>query len=382
MDLYPMPGHHEGEALSPREGKAFRTAASFLLVLCAAVAMPDGSGGEAQPARVPAAGNLPTLAPIVEPATRAVVNISVASEAPAVSNPLFKDPRFRRYFEAPGGPQGAGPVSAGSGVIMDAAAGYVLTNHHVVGRASDIAVTLKDGRRLKALLIGSDPATDIALLRVEAKNLTAIEMGDSDRLQVGDYVIAIGNPFGLGQTVTSGIVSALGRTGLSSEGYEDYIQTDASINPGNSGGPLITYDGKLVGINTAILSPAGGNIGIGFAVPVNIARGVVTQLINHGEVRRGRLGVIIGDLTPELAARLGLGVVSGAVVAKVEPGSAAEKAGLEEGDVVIGFNGRAVQSATDLRNRIGLAEVGTEVTLTVRRGRDERRVPVRISTTR
>jgi len=332
-------------------------------------------------AQAPPPAALPTLAPIVEPVTQAVVNISVASETPAVTNPLFRDPRFRQYFDVPATPQATTPIiSAGSGVIVDAG-GYVLTNHHVVEHAKEIVITLKDGRRVGARLVGSDAATDVALLRINATNLTAIEMGDSDRLKVGDYVIAIGNPFGLGQTVTSGIVSALGRSGLGSEGFEDYIQTDASINPGNSGGPLIALDGKLVGINTAILSPGGGNIGIGFAVPVNIAKAVMAQLISHGEVRRGRLGVVIGDVSPDLAAKVGLGAPKGAVIVGVERSSAAKKAGLEAGDVVVAFNGRPVQGSSDLRNRIGLAEVGVEVTLTIRRGQEERRVPVVIKDT-
>jgi serine protease DegQ len=351
----------------------------LLLVLGLTFAVGAGDGVRAQSVGSPAA-TLPTIAPIVETVTRAVVNISVASEAPAVTNPLFRDPYFRRYFELPDTAEQAGPVisAAGSGVIVDAAAGYVLTNHHVVEHAKEIAVTLKDGRRLKARLIGSDPATDVALLKINARNLTAIELGDSDRLKVGDYVIAVGNPFGLGQTVTSGIVSALGRTGISKEGYEDYIQTDASINPGNSGGPLITFDGKLIGINTAILSPGGGNVGIGFAVPVNIAKAVMAQLIKHGEVQRGRLGVAIGDLTPELAAKLGLDEVRGAIVARVEAGSPAKKAGLQSGDVVIAIDGQPVQGSAHLRNRIGLSPIGSAVTLTIRRGQEERRVAVTI----
>lgn len=264
-----------------------------------------------------------SLADVLETITPAVVNIAVKSRDPAESNPLYNDPFFRRYFNLPEQRQ---RMSAGSGVIVDADKGYILTNHHVVANAGEIAVTLKDRRRFTAELVGSDQATDIALLRIDAKRLTALPFGDSARLRVGDTVVAIGNPFGLGQTVTSGIVSALGRSGINVEGYEDFIQTDASINPGNSGGALVTADGRLVGINTAIIAPAGGNVGIGFAVPVGMASAVMKQLIEHGEVRRGRIGVAVQDLTPDLAEALGISETHGAVVGSVDRDSPAARA--------------------------------------------------------
>jgi Do/DeqQ family serine protease len=248
-------------------------------------------------------------------------------------------------------------------VIVDAERGYVLTNNHVVEKATAIEVTTKDNRRFPAQLVGRDPATDLAVLKIKPDRLTAVPLGDSDRLEVGDFVLAIGNPFGLGQTVTSGIVSALGRTGLGMEGYEDFIQTDASINPGNSGGALVTLDGKLIGINTAILSRTGGNVGIGFAVPVNMARLVLEQIIESGEVRRGRVGIAVQDLTPELAEALGSRRGKGAVIGGVEPGSPAMRAGLTKGDIVTSVNGVSLRSAAQLRNTIGLSPVGRELEL-------------------
>ena len=260
-------------------------------------------------------------------------------------------------------------MSAGSGVIIDARKGHVVTNHHVIRNAERIMVAMKDGRQLKAELVGSDAATDIALLKVEAADLSAIALGDSDRLKVGDVVLAIGNPFGLGQTVTSGIVSALGRSGLSAENYEDFIQTDAPINPGNSGGALVNSLGELIGINTAIIAPGGGNIGIGFAVPANMVNAVVSQLEQFREVRRGRIGVSVQSITPDIAAALSLPATHGALVGEVEHDSAAERAGMKAGDAILAIDGQSVRNASELRTRIGLRESGSKVTVTyVRQG--------------
>lgn len=330
---------------------------------------------------VPAAQPLqaiPTLAPLVAEVTPAVVNISVVTRAPMEDNPLFRDPFFRRFFNLP---DRSAPTeqAAGSGVIVDAAQGYVLTNHHVVKDAEQVVVTLKDRRQFQARIVGVDPGTDIAVLRIQPQNLTALRFGDSDHLNVGDYVIAIGNPFGLGQTVTSGIVSALGRSGLNIEGYEDFIQTDASINPGNSGGALVNLRGELVGINTAIIGPAGGNVGIGFAVPANMARGVMNQIVRYGEVRRGRLGIEMLELTPDIARKLGTSLLEGAVVAAVQPGSPAEKGGLRERDIVVAMNGRPVRSPAELRARLGLTPVGEEVEFKVQRGQETRTVKATIA---
>jgi Do/DeqQ family serine protease len=329
-------------------------------------------------APIPEVGGTPiqSLAPVVSRITPGVVGISVKGRV-REENPLLQDPLVRRFFNMQPGPIERETEAAGSGVIVDAAQGYVLTNAHVVENATSIEVTTKDNRRLNAKLIGRDPDTDIAVLQIPANGLTAVPIGDSDRLQVGDFVLAIGNPFGLGQTVTSGIVSALGRSpGI--EGYEDFIQTDASINPGNSGGPLVDLQGRVVGINTAILAPSGGNIGIGFAVPIDMARQVMDQLINYGEIRRGRIGVAIQDLTPDLAQALGTRHTGGAVIARIEPGSSAERAGLRPNDIIVAINGAPMRSGSELRNRVGLSRIGDEVDLTVERGGVERQVNVRI----
>src|SRR5215468_11346878 len=330
-------------------------------------------------APIPEAGDAPmqTLAPVVGRITPGVVGISVKGRV-REDNPLLQDPLFRRFFNLRQGPIERETEAAGSGVIVDAAQGYVLTNAHVVENATSIEVTTKDNHRFNAKLIGRDPETDIAVLQIPAGSLTAVPIGDSDRLQVGDFVLAIGNPFGLGQTVTSGIVSALGRSGLGIEGYEDFIQTDASINPGNSGGPLVDLQGRVVGINTAILAPSGANIGIGFAVPISMARQIMEQLISYGEIKRGRIGVAIQDLTPDLAQAISTRHTQGAVIARVEPGSPAERAGLRTNDLVVAINGAPMRSGTELRNRVGLSRIGDEVELTVERNGAERTVSVRI----
>jgi Do/DeqQ family serine protease len=322
-------------------------------------------------------GAIPTLAPMLARITQGVVGVSVRGQT-REQNPLLQDPLFRRFFDFQQAPVEHAFEAIGSGVIIDAAQGYVLTNYHLVKDATSIAVTTKDNRRFQARLVGDDPQTDIAILQIRGSGLTAVPMGNSDQLQVGDFVLAIGNPFGLGQTVTSGIVSALGRTGLGIEGYEDFIQTDASINPGNSGGPLVNLYGQVVGINTAILAPGGGNIGIGFAIPINMVRRVMDQLIRYGTVRRGRIGVEIQDLTPNLAQALGTRESEGAVVARVLPDSPASRAGLEPRDVVVAVNGVPVTSGAGLRDRIGLAPIGAVVELTIDRRGVDRYVPVRI----
>jgi serine protease Do/serine protease DegQ len=239
----------------------------------------------------------------------------------------------------------------------------VITNHHVIKDAEHIMVGLKDRRVVKAEVVGVDPGTDIAVLRIPPERLTAVKWGDSEALNVGDFAVAIGNPFGIGQTVTSGIVSALGRTGLGVEGYEEFIQTDASINPGNSGGALVNLAGELVGINTAIIGPTGGNVGIGFAVPAHMVRAVLDQIMRFGEVRRGRVGVSTEDLTPELAAQAGVKVTEGAVIVQIERGSEAERAGLRPRDIVLAVNGHQVRSSSELRNRVGLVPIGEEIEL-------------------
>ena len=313
---------------------------------------------------------VPSLAPMIKRVSPAVVNIATKVNVPTQRNPLLDDPFFRRYFDIPDqGPRQRQAQAAGSGVIVDAKNGYILTNAHVVENAAEVSVTLLDNRTIKAKVVGSDKGSDIAVLKIEGTSLTDMPFADSSKTEVGDFVVAIGNPFGLQHTVTSGIVSALSRAGINpdaQQAYEDFIQTDAAINPGNSGGALVNLNGELVGINSAILSGSGGNIGIGFAIPSNMARQIMDQLIKYGSVKRGRLGVSIRSLTPEIAESLGLkSGTTGALVAEVMDGSAAEKAGIKAGDVITSVNGKAMKSDAELRNTIGLMRIGEKATLGV-----------------
>lgn len=298
-----------------------------------------------------------TLAPMLKKIMPAVVNIAAQGELP-VNNPNVPPGSTREF------------ASLGSGVIVDASKGYVITNAHVIEKSKRITVTLSDGRNFKAKLIGADAATDIAVLQIPAEKLTAMPTGNSDNLQVGDYVAAIGNPFGLSQTATTGIISALERGSLGIEGpqgLEDFIQTDASINPGNSGGALVNTNGELIGINTAILTPEGGNIGIGFAIPINMTKTIMSQLVQYGSVKRGLMGVIVQDLTPDLAKGFDVTGVKGAVVTQVTPNSPAQKGGLLPGDIIEAVNNKTTDTASSVRNAVGVLRVGANIDLVVLR---------------
>ncbi len=314
---------------------------------------------------------LPSLAPMLERVTPAVVNIS--SLARVRTRGVGGGSFWEFFMGLPRAPRERITQSLGSGVIVDAKNGFVLTNHHVIAGGQEIAVTLRDGRTLKAEVVGTDEDTDLAVIRIPAEGLSELRLADSDALRVGDFVVAVGNPFGLGQTVTSGIISALGRSGLGIETYENFIQTDASINPGNSGGALVDLNGHLVGINTAIFSPTGGNVGIGFAIPANMARLVLTQLIETGEVHRGTVGFDHQDLDAELATAFGIEQAAGVVVTRVYEDTPAAEVGLRVGDVITGVNTRPIRNSQQLRNAIGLLQVGDEVTMDlIRDGKRER----------
>jgi Do/DeqQ family serine protease len=332
------------------------------------------------------AGGRDSYADVVKVVLPAVVTVRVEARPRMTPTDSQQDDLFRRFFGDRFGEQfGANqrrmpaPVrrGLGSGVVVSTD-GYILTNHHVIEGAEAIRVDLLDGRTFDAKLVGSDEASDLAVLKVEATNLQALRLGDSDAVQVGDVVLAIGNPLGLGQTVTLGIVSAKGRS-TGTGNYEDFLQTDAPINQGNSGGALVSTRGELIGINSQILSPSGGNIGIGFAIPANMARDVMNDLRQGGRVRRAQLGVTIQPVTSEIAESLGLGSVRGAIVSSVQPGSAADNAGIVRGDVITSFNGQPVQDLNSLRNRVAAAEPGSAATVTVVRDGGERKLSVTLN---
>lgn len=304
---------------------------------------------------------LPSLAPLLERVTPAVVNVHTSTRVQVRRSRLMDDPFFRRFFDFPSVPRERVQRSLGSGVVVDAEAGLILTNNHVIDGADDILITLQDGREFTAEFIGSDRDTDLAVVRIDADGLDALTLFNSDVLRVGDFVVAVGNPFGLGQTVTSGIVSALGRSGLRGLEYQNFIQTDASINPGNSGGALVNLRGELVGINTAIFTPSGGNVGIGFAIPASTANYIMRQLVEFGEVRRGSLGVSVQNLTQQLREAMELEGVDGVLVTRVAENSAADEAGLRSGDLITALDRRSIDSSQTLRNIEGLLSVGGEV---------------------
>lgn len=306
---------------------------------------------------------VPSLAPMLQPIMPAVVNITTQGRISAPIDP-FDEPASQRDKPSKAGQRFE---SIGSGVIVDAKNGYILTNAHLTDQTQIITVTLSDGRRYRAKLIGQDIASDVAVLQIKAPNLTTIPMADSNKLKVGDFVVAIGSPYGLSQTVTSGVVSALQRNNLGIEGYENFIQTDASINPGNSGGALVDLQGQLIGINTAILAPNGGNIGIGFAIPIDMVKNIMSQLIKYGTLGRGVAGMMMQTVTPELAQALGEGKAQGAVVTQVLAASPALKAGLQVGDIITNINGSPIENAGQVRNAIGLLRSGSKIDITLLR---------------
>ena len=349
-----MPAHELRKRLAPALGGF---AASLLLAFAyvpraAAGALPAAVDGQA----------IPSLAPMLERVVPAVVNINSKAHV-RVRNPFLDDPMLRQFFGMQNVPRERIAQSLGSGVIIDAAKGFVLTNNHVVEGADDISVTLHDGRSLSAKLVGTDPDTDVAVIQIPAQNLSALPVADSSHLRVGDFVVAVGNPFGVGQSATSGIVSGLNRTGLGGRGFQNFIQTDATINPGNSGGALVNLRGELVGINSQIFSTSGGSNGIGFAIPSNLAADVMRQLIATGSVKRGTLGLQVQDMTAEIANMLGTKLTQGAVVTQVRDNSPADTAGIRAGDIIVALNGRPVNTENDLYNAEGLLPVNSNVEL-------------------
>ncbi len=349
-------------------------------VLSLSTTAPQTAHADLPPAMLaaPATGGVPSLAPMLRETMPAVVNISATSKVEVQNpfGPMMEDPNFRRFFGIPDQPQQREAQSLGSGTIVDAAKGYILTNSHVVADADEIKVRLSDDREFPAKLIGKDPDSDLAVIQIKAERLKALSLGNSDGLQVGDFVVAIGSPFGLRQTATTGIVSGLGRA--TGAGIEDFIQTDASINPGNSGGALINLRGELVGVPSQILSRSGGNIGIGFAIPINLAKSVMSQLIETGTVTRGRIGVQGQDITPELAKSFGLPTARGVVVSRVVPNGPAAKAGLKVEDIILRANGREVTDFAQLRTVIGLLRVGEKVSLDILREGKPRTISVSV----
>lgn len=319
------------------------------------------------------------LPEMLKKAVPAVVNISTRIRFSHKENPLFKDPFYRQLFDLSTRPLEWEIQNLGSGVVINASKGHVITNHHVIDKADQIMVTLQDNRSYEATVIGSDPNTEIALIKIKTGKLVELPKGNSDALQVGDIVVAIGSPFGLGQTVTSGIISALGRSSLGIEGYEDFIQTDASINPGNSGGALVNLQGELIGINTAIVGPNGSNVGIGFAIPINMANHVAEQIIQYGNIERGQLGIQIQSLTPTLAQAFNVKQQEGVVISGVISGSPADKAGLKTGDVVIAINGKPVDTPIKLSNSIALMQVGDKVILHIFREGKKKTIKAKIA---
>lgn len=352
-------------------------------ILILAVLLFQGIAYSALPLQDGSGNQLPSLSPMLKKVNPAVVNISTFATQD-INNPLLNDPFFRYFFNVPENyqqqPQKKRQQSAGSGVIVDAKQGIVITNYHVIKGADEVHVSLADGRNFKAKVVGEDPDLDVGVLKIKADDLTDVKFADSSQLEVGDFVVAIGNPFALGQTVTTGIVSALGRTGLGIEGYENFIQTDASINPGNSGGALVNLRGELIGINTAILAPSGGNVGIGFAIPINMVKSSMDQIIKHGKVRRGYIGVNIQDITPDLrqAFKLPNGQ-QGVLVTGVNDKSPAEKAGFKAGDVIVSIDGESTKSTGQLRSQIAVKSIGDKVTIGVLREGKQSNVSVNLA---